>query len=55
MQEHWLWPFELGRLESAFEGIWCHAVSDSRLNEVSGQTRDCGGVAILWKKELLYS
>ena len=25
-----------------------HAVSDSRLNEVSGQTRGCGGVAILW-------
>ena len=32
----------------------CHALSDSRLNEVSGQTRGCGGVAILWKKELLW-
>ena len=28
-------------------------MSDARLNEVTDQTRGCGGVAILWKKELL--
>ena len=52
LQEHWLWPFELGKLQSAFEGIHCRGVSDSRLNEQSDQTRGCGGVAILWKKGL---
>ena len=52
LQEHWLWPFELNKLQSVSDGICYHAVSDPRLNDVSELTRGCGGVAILWKKGL---
>ena len=52
LQEHWLWPFELGKLQSVSDSISYHAVSDPRLSEVSELDRGCGGVAILWKKEL---
>ena len=35
LQEHWLSPFVLGRPDPAFEGVQCHAVSHSTLNEIS--------------------
>ena len=44
LQEHWLWPFELGKLQSVSESISYHAVSDPRLSEVSELDRGCGGV-----------
>ena len=52
LKEHWLWPFELGKLQSVSDAIYYHAVSDPRLNEMSELTRGCGGVAIVWKEEL---
>ena len=52
LQEHWLWPFELANLQTVSEKIDYHAVSDPRLNETSELTRGCGGVAILWNKDL---
>ena len=52
LQEHWLWPFELEKLQTVSEKIDYHAVSDPRLNETSELTRGCGGVAILWNKDL---
>ena len=50
--EHWLWPFELSKLDCivpGFVGIGC---SDARLDEESTHTRGCGGVGVIWKSSL---
>ena len=50
--EHWLWPYELSKLDSlvpGFSGIGCF---DFRLHEGSSLTRGCGGVGIIWKSSL---
>ncbi len=48
--EHWLWPFDLSRLNSIHPDFSATAVSDHRLNATSDLRRGCGGVAILWRK-----
>ena len=52
LQEHWLWPFELNLLSTIGADYTYTAVSDNRLNGTSDFVRGCGGVAILWKKNL---
>ena len=52
LQEHWLWPFELDLLLSVNADFTHTAVSVSRLHDASALVRGCGGVAILWRKEL---
>lgn len=52
LQEHWLWPFEHNHLQSISNHYSFTAVYDSRLNSSSDLHRGCGGVAILWKKNL---
>ena len=50
--EHWLWPFELSKLDCivpGFVGIGC---SDARLDEESTHTRGCGRVGVIWKSSL---
>ena len=53
LSEHWLWPFDLYKLDElhpSFSGF-CHA--DSRLSETAhDKSRGCGGVGIFWKKSL---
>ena len=52
LQEHWLWPFQLHQLQSVCASYSYTAVCDERLNSSSDLRRGCGGVAILWKKNL---
>ena len=51
ISEHWLWPYELHKLEefnSQYRGM---GKSDPRLTEASDiSARGCGGVGILWRK-----
>ena len=53
LSEHWLWPFDLYKLDElhpSFSGFGC---ADSRLLETThDKSRGCGGVGILWKKSL---
>ena len=51
--EHWLWPFELAKLQSISDKIDYHSVSDPRLDENSELSKSCGGVALLWSNDLL--
>ena len=52
LQEHWLWPFQHDQLASINSSYSFCAVSDNRLNSDSDLRRGCGGVSILWKKDL---
>ena len=47
--KHWLWPFELSKLDTIVPGYKGTGISDTRLHEQSALTRGCGGVGILWK------
>ena len=51
ISEHWLWPYELHKLDkfnSQYRGM---GKSDPRLTEASDiSARGCGGVGILWRK-----
>ena len=47
---HWLWPFELSKLDTIVPGYKGTGISDTRLHDQSALTRGCGGVGILWKK-----
>ena len=49
LAEHWLWPFELSKLDSIVPGFQGTGVSDARLNEQSTLKKGCGGVGIIWK------
>ena len=44
LAEHWMWPFELPKLDSIVPGI---GVSDLRLNEQSTLRKGCGEVGII--------
>ena len=52
LSEHWLWPYELHKLDefnSEYQGL---GKADPRLTDTSLTCcpRGCGGVGILWKK-----
>ena len=55
LEEHWLWPYCLCKLDSLLDGFSAFGCSDKRLAEGSSLSlnRGCGGVAILWRKHLL--
>ena len=55
LAEHWLWPFELSKLDSIVPGFQGVGVSDSRLNEQSSLRKGCGGVGIIWRSSMLVS
>ena len=51
--EHWLWPFELHKLDEFNHQYRGFGKSDPRLSETSDTSmRACGGVGILWRKSL---
>lgn len=52
LSEHWLWPYELFKLDNLMEDFSSFGCSDKRLTEHSALTRGCGGVAILWRNHL---
>ena len=52
ISEHWLWPFELHKIQSIHPNMTGTAIADSRLNPECSLTRGCGGVAIIWNEHL---
>ena len=52
LSEHWLWPYELHRLNEIHPDYSAAAISDKRLTSTAELTRGCGGIAILWHKSL---
>lgn len=51
LSEHWLWPYELHKLDELNPEYHGQGRADSRLTETSDScSRGCGGVGILWKK-----
>ena len=53
LSEHWLWPFDLYKLDELHPSFSGFGRADSRLSETAhDKSRGCGGVGILWKKSL---
>jgi hypothetical protein len=52
VSEHWLWPFELHKLNDIHPHMTGLAIADKRLNPESNLVRGCGGIGILWNKHL---
>ena len=52
ISEHWLWPYDLSKLDNIVPGFCGMGHSDNRLNDTSNLKRGCGGVVFLWKSSL---
>ena len=52
VSEHWLWPFELHKLNDICPHMTGSATADKRLNPDSDLVRGCGGIGIIWNKQL---
>ena len=52
LSEHWLWPYELHKLDEIHPDFVGFGISDRKLNAECSFTRGCGGVAVLWRKNL---
>ena len=53
LSEHWLWPYELHKLNEIHPGYQGLGRADARLTDSSDiPHRGCGGVGIVWKKSL---
>lgn len=52
LSEHWLWPYELTRLNDISDDYEATGKADSRLTETSNGGRGFGGIAILWHKKI---
>lgn len=52
LSEHWLWPFELYQLQDVHPDYTGWGQADSRLSNTSDNTRDCGGVGFIWRRNL---
>ena len=52
LAEHWLWPYELGKLDDINIDFVSTGKCDVRLTNESKSGRGCGGVGILWQKGL---
>ena len=52
LSEHWLWPYELHKLDDIHPDFVGLGISDHRLNAECNFSRGCGGVAVLWRKNL---
>lgn len=52
LSEHGLWPFELHKLNDVHPNMAGSAIADKRLNPDSNLVRGCGGIGILWNKQL---
>jgi len=52
LSEHWLWPYDLYRLNDINEGYNAISKADNRLNEERDGGRGCGGIGLLWHKSI---
>ena len=47
LSEHWLWPYELDKLDNICEGYAATGKADNRLTCESDGGRGCGGIGLL--------
>ena len=52
ISEHWLWPYELNKLNNVSSEFCATGKSDSRLCPESDYKRGCGGIGIVWHKSI---
>ena len=53
LSEHWLWPFDLYKLESLHPSFFGFGCADRRLTDIThDRSRGYGGVGVLWRKSL---
>ena len=52
VSEHWLWPFEADRLCNIHPAFMAEVKIDERLTENSTLKNDCGGVGLMWRKDM---
>ena len=52
LSEHWLWPYELHRLNEIDDEYEAVGKSDCRLTEEGEGGRGCGGIGILWHRSI---
>ena len=52
LSEHWLWPYELHKLNEINQMYEAVGKSDSRLTEEKDGGRGCGGIGLLWHKNI---
>ena len=52
LSEHWLWPYDLHKLNEISEEYEAVGKSDSRLTEDREGGRGCGGIGILWHRSI---
>ena len=55
VSEHWLWRYQISTLNDVHPGFEGFGVADERLHENSELTRGCGGVGIIWNRNLQVS
>ena len=52
VSEHWLWPYEADRLCHIHPAFTAEVKTDNRLTDQSTLRKGCGGVGLIWKKEI---
>ena len=52
LSEHWLWPYEIHKLNEINCDYEAVGKSDSRLTEIKDGGRGCGGIGLLWHKSV---
>lgn len=52
LSEHWLWPYDLHRLNDINVGYNAIGKADGRLTEERDGGRGCGGIGLLWHKSI---
>ena len=52
LSEHWLWPYDLHKLDEINDKYEAVRKSDSRLTDVVDTGRGYGGIGLLWHKNI---
>ena len=55
VSKHWLSPYQIPTLNDVHQDFDGYGVPDERLNEHSAITFGCGGVGMIWNKNLQVS
>ena len=55
VSEHWFWPCQVPILNDVHRDFEGYGVAGERLNEHSAVTLGCGGVGMIWNKNLQVS
>ena len=52
LSEHWLWPFETHKFLDLHPCMTVLAIPDGRLTPECNLSKGCGGIGVLWRKQL---